>query len=446
VSEAPFWVNSAICVTLLCSGSCDFATCPTAFFATHDGTTWESLCYGLEQGPADVAVKGSGLVGLHNAYHPSSPSALWTTPDGWSWFEQPSAFNVPMHAIAVAGGVFVAVGDHGAIWTSPDGVAWASASGPTIDFERAASSGSAFAAGGRRRVYDADPNVGGNEEAQVVIGGNGRAWNATETTGLTLAAGGPGLFVAVGPSASYPHSRTYSSGDGSEWVERSTLPSRGLLAGTWDGTRFLVLAGGLQYGCQVTCSLNPTFACAGDGLTDWIVAKQPYLLGLEPLNGIAFNGARYVSIAEPVWTQHRALASEDGLEWRVVGEVPFAHSGRQAVASDGRGFVAVRGTSVLTSPDGLTWASADIAPLHLLGVMWTGDEYVAVGDDGGGHAAIARSPDGMAWTSEALPAIPARLLAVAGGQRVQLAVGEAGLTLRRECHPPTPSRRLRGSR
>jgi hypothetical protein len=78
--------------------------------------------------------------------------------------------------------------------------------------------------------------------------------------------------------------------------------------------------------------------------------------------------------------------------------------------------------------------------------MWTGDEYVAVGDDGAGHAAIARSADGSAWTSEAYPAIPARLLAVAGGPRVQLAVGEAGLTLRRTCHPLSVSRRLRGPR
>lgn len=446
VSKTPFWVNSAICATITCpAGWCDIEECgPTNFYVTHDGVSWEALCYGLEQGPVDVVPRGKGLVGLHR-YESGSVSTLWTTPDGWSWFEQPSAFNVPMHAIEAGNGVFVAVGDHGAIWTSPDGMAWTSASGPTIDLDRAAWNDVTFAASGLRRVSDGDSNVSGNEVEKAVIGGDGRQWGPNVSTGLTLAAGGPGLFVALGAAPTYPQSSTFSSIDASEWVERSTLPTRPLLAGIWDGARFLLLVGGWEP-CPVLCTPNKTFASVGDGVSEWLAVEQPELLGLSPMIGMAFNGQRYVTIAESARTNRRALASEDGLSWRSVAEVPFAIAGRQAIASDGSGFVAVRGTSVLTSPDGLDWSSADIAPLHLIGVMWTGDEYVAVGDDGAGHAAIARSSDGVAWTHEAFPAIPARLLAVAGGRRVQLAVGTAGLTLRRECHPQTPSRHLRGSR
>jgi hypothetical protein len=446
VTEAVFWVNSAICATFRCpAGWCGVEQCgPTYFHVTHDGVTWEGLCYGLEQGPTDVVPNGKGLVGLQR-YETQASSTLWITPDGWSWFQRQSAFNVPMHAIETGGGWFVAVGDCGAIWTSTDGETWASASGPTTSFDGVAWNGTAFAASATW-IVSTPPYWYGLQ--RFTFGGDGRQWNPSATN-LDLTAAGPGLFVATGGSMSYPGSNAFSSIDGVTWTQRSSLPSRPLVGGMWDGERFVILIGGWEVNCRVTCNPNPLFAAIGDGLSEWLAVEQPELGGQSALTGMAYNGVRYVafgSVDRWQYDRGRILASEDGLSWRHVGDAPGLATGTQAVASDGGGFVAVRGTSVLTSPDGLAWSSVDIAPLHLIGVMWTGDEYLAVGDDGAGHAAIARSPGGSAWTYETFPAIPARLLAVTGGQRVQLAVGQAGVTLRRECHSQSPSRRLRGVR
>ncbi len=441
VSAAAFAVNGAIFASFTCpGGNCE----PwPQFGGTRNGVTWAQSSFGhYASGPADVAEAPTRWVAL-NAFD-AAQTHLWRSFDGRSWEEQPSEIDVPLRAVAFGDGPFVAVGDFGAIWTSVDGETWHSATGPSRALDRVAWNGTSFAASAVWIVTAPSYWYG---LQRFTFGGDGRQWNPSASN-LDLAAAGPGLFVATGGSMSYPGSNAFSSIDGVAWTQRSSLPSRPLVGGMWDGERFVILIGGWEVNCRVLCNPNSLFAAIGDGVSEWLAVEQPELGGQSALSGMAYNGERYVALGG--WNfpygSPRILVSEGGLSWRHVGDAPGVATGLQAVASDGRGFVAVRGSIVLTSPDGLDWSSADIAPLHLIGVMWTGDEYVAVGDDGAGHAAVARSPDGAAWTSEALPAIPARLLAVAGGQRVQLAVGQAGLTLRRECHPQSPSRRLRGAR
>ncbi len=84
-----------------------------------------------------------------------------------------------------------------------------------------------------------------------------------------------------------------------------------------------------------------------------------------------------------VWSPARALTSEDLL----------------AVASDGRGFVAVgtRG-AILKSPDGRNWSLRDypaaLARLSLRGVAWHAGRWLVVGDAG----VLLESRDGRDWT------------------------------------------------
>jgi hypothetical protein len=373
---------------------------------------------------------------------------LWTTPDGWSWFEQQAAFNVPMHAIEAGGGRFVAVGDHGALWTSVGGTTWSSVSSTTSNLYRVVWNERAFAANGTGGLPEFA--VWGGGGSSFVASADTGAWNTIAENDLEVVTARPGLFLGV------REREVLASADGSDWVAQASLPTFGAPAALWDGRQFLILSWGPTPYCHVDpCPPNPFFAVTSEDLSEWLALEQPKLLGrLMPTNGMAFNGHRYVSVvaSNPAWTlppfpRSPVFVSDDGSRWQVIDDVmPYSMAGTSAVTSNGGEFVTVRGGSVLSSPDGVTWTSVDVSPLHLIGVMWTGDEYVAVGDDGAGHAAIAYSADGSQWTSESFPAIPARLLAVAGGQRVQLAVGEAGLTLRRECHPQSPSRRLRGAR
>ena len=447
VTRGAFWVNSAICATMRCDTGYWCSDWSTGFLVTHDATTWEGLDYGLNTGPSDVAVKAKGLVGLVD-YELGSVTALYTTPDGWSWSPRESAFNVRLRALVAGGGRFVAVGDFGAIFTSADGVTWSSAVGPTAELHRIAWNEQAFAANASGRGTNAE-----GWETRIssqVASGDGRDWSTADVSEIDVVAARPGQFLGV-------RSReVHVSADGLAWGRKPDLATWGAPGALWDGQRFVILTFKQPPNCPVTCPPNPVLAAVSEDLASWVAIEQPDLFGLggSLLAGMAFDGRRYVAaagvnptISEPSPIRFPVYSSADGLSWgSLPGIMPVTKEGTSAIATNGRGFVAVRGNSVLTSPDGLDWSSADIAPLHLVGAMWTGDEYVAVGDDGAGHAAIARSPNGAVWTHEAFPAIPARLLAIAGGRRVQLAVGAAGLTLRRECHPQTPSRRLRGSR
>ena len=448
VTRAPFWVNLAICATLRCGEHYWCTNTSTLFLATHDGVAWEPLEYGLFAGPSDVAVQGKGLVGLVD-YELEAVTALYTTPDGWSWFPRESAFNVRLRAIAAGADHFVAVGDFGVIFTSTDGTTWSSATGPSSDLYRLAWNDQAFAANASGRGTNAE----GWETytRSQIASGDGRGWSTAAVGDIDVAAARPGRFLGVRAQ------EVYASADGLVWDRQPDLPTWGAPGAIWDGHRFVILSWAWSPLCNLSpCEPVPIYAAESDDLLDWRTAEQPEVsdLAIWGLIGMAFNGERYVAPGgfqpgpgEPPSLRSPVHVSESGLSWRSLpGIMPVTREGMSAVTSNGDGFVTTRGTTVLTSPDGLAWSSADIAPLHLIGVMWTGDEYVGVGDDGAGHAAIARSPNGVAWTHEAFPAIPARLLAVAGGRRVQLAVGTAGLTLRRECHPPSPSRRLRGPR
>jgi hypothetical protein len=447
VTRGAFWVNSSICVTMRCDTGYWCSDWSTGFFVTHDGATWESLDYGLNTGPSDVAVKEKGLVGLVD-YELGSVTALYTTPDGWSWFPRESAFNVRLRTLVAGGGRFVAVGDFGAIFTSADGVTWSSVVGPTAELYRIAWNEQAFAANASGRGTNAQGwEIGIRSQ---VASGDGRDWSPAAAGDIDVVTARPGQFLGVRAR------EVHASADGLAWERKPDLPTWGAPGALWDGTRFVILTFQNPPNCPVTCPPNPVLAAVSEDLASWVAVEQPDLLGLgrSLLAGMAFDGRRYVAaagvnptVSEPSTGRYPVFTSADGLSWGSLPEImPGTKEGTSAIATNGSGFVAVRGTSVLTSPDGLAWSSAGIAPLHLIGAMWTGDEYVAVGDDGGGRAAIARSPDGVSWTPETFPAIPARLLAVTGGRRVQLAVGAAGLTLRRECHPQSPSRRLRGSR
>jgi hypothetical protein len=446
VSETAFWAKSTVFATLDCTdcGWCGIAN--SCLYETHDGATWYPTNVSLLRGPYEVLATGGGFIGLvWNQY--AEVSSLCASSDGLSWSHRSTHFDVRVRALAVGRGMYVGVGDYGAIWTSPNSRTWSSISGPTSYLDRVVSNGRSFAANGAGGA----PGPPGftTWDGSMLASGDGRNWTPIMATGITVVAARPGLFLGV-------HGKeVFSSADGQEWVAQEPLPTYGAPAALWDGRHFVILSWAWGPCMLSPCNPVPAFAAESDDLSTWSTVEQPELFGrLGPTIGAAFNGQRYIApatsnarVSGPPFSRLPVYVSDNGLSWRTIEDMmPYFPDGTSAIASDGHGFVAVRGETVVTSADGLDWSSADIAPLHLVGAMWTGDEYVAVGDDGAGHAAIARSPDGSTWTSEAFPAIPARLLAVAGGRRVQLAVGTAGLTLRRECHPQTPSRRLRGPR
>jgi hypothetical protein len=91
------------------------------------------------------------------------------------------------------------------------------------------------------------------------------------------------------------------------------------------------------------------------------------------------------------------LTSGDGEAW--VEQSGGITANLSSVAT-GRGlFVAVgAGGRIVTSPDGVTWSERRRAPVDLLHVIYTGEEFIAVGGDWDSTATTFRSVDGATWT------------------------------------------------
>jgi len=158
---------------------------------------------------------------------------------------------------------------------------------------------------------------------------------------------GGGRWVAVGEGTAV------ASKDAVAWsaVPLPGVSLRGVAYG--DGVFVAVGAGGV-------------IVRSGDGVA-WHAAGP---VTSADLVGMAFNGERYVApggvhpgLSESEAGRFPVYVSEDGLSWRSLPALmPVTREGTAAIASDGSGFVAVRGTSVLTSADGLARSSADSAP------------------------------------------------------------------------------------
>jgi|GEM_PF-2088209 len=75
------------------------------------------------------------------------------------------------------------------------------------------------------------------------------------------------------------------------------------------------------------------------------------------------------------------------------------------VRSNGDAFVVVGGGRVARSANAEQWEVRDLPRGQLSDLLWTGDEWLAVGSDGS-HGLVGRSPDGLEWTLEDLPDTP----------------------------------------
>lgn len=146
-------------------------------------------------------------------------------------------------------------------------------------------------------------------------------------------------------------------------------------------------------------------------------------LGVSPPNklyGISWNGVRYVAVGA-----NGTVMSSSNLTTWAVHATGVTHTLR-SVASSATRFVAVGENAVgqaivLASGDGTTWsvqhtagacqASSCGAPSQLSKVIWTGTQFVAVGQElvGAGtprvYVLVLTSPDGLTWTKRADKAV-----------------------------------------
>ena len=151
-------------------------------------------------------------------------------------------------------------------------------------------------------------------------------------------------------------------------------------------------------------------------------------LGVSPPNrlyGIAWNGSRYVVVG----ANGTVMSSTNLTDWSV--HATGVNHTLRSVASSATRFVAVGENAVgqaivLASADGTTWsvehtlgacqATSCGTPSQLSKVIWTGTQFVAVGQElvGTGtlrvYVLVLTSPDGLTWTQRADKAMDLGLL------------------------------------
>ena len=105
--------------------------------------------------------------------------------------------------------------------------------------------------------------------------------------------------------------------------------------------------------------------------------------------GVIWTGSTFL-VVEPL----QLVTSVDGMTWAAAANPGVT----TAVASSGRLLVSIGSSSRLTSTDASTWSPTSSNNIAMRRMIWTGSEFIAVGDGG----AIQRSADGSSWTGMTL--------------------------------------------
>ena len=207
---------------------------------------------------------------------------------------------------------------------------------------------------------------------------------------LTCIGYGAGLWV-IGTQTT----RVYTSPDSITWTSR-TIPASGVEFISHNGAMWVA---GRASSTQMIYS------------TDGEVWFEGAFPSASLWRDVAWNGSLWVAIAQG----GQIAYSPDGASW-TAGTIGFG-TGWSRIESNGTRFVAVQNGSAGAgySADGLSWTSTTLAASQYLGLAWTGDIWLAVGN---ANTAARSLDNGATWIVSTLSGPTgnsAKGLAVANG-------------------------------
>lgn len=205
------------------------------------------------------------------------------------------------------------------------------------------------------------------------------------------------------PKPVKPVAAGWSSLDGTTWDDAGLVGPKGSVAQgvvPWGPGALAVGSGpdgGLVWISEDGATFGPPTAIDGARIVD---------VALMPDGRLLAAGTSLVKRKRRTSFQPAAWTSVDGLAWEKVALDAAGTPLRVAVSPDGLMLVAGIGEAsrpiAWTSSDATTWTPSDVPATATSGwvndVAWTGDAFAAVmtGQDG---STIARSPDGLIWTT-----------------------------------------------
>lgn len=157
-----------------------------------------------------------------------------------------------------------------------------------------------------------------------------------------------------------------------------------------------------------------------DGLTWTLVGGGD--AGAAKLNSVAFGNDRFVAVGTMYTPAFHAASTTDFKTWKWTDTLVGNVGGRYQVAFGAGRFVAVRHGSTSVSDNGVDWATYDV-DFDFQGLTFGNDKFVAAGARRG-VAAVATSADGISWTPTTIGG--ATLTDIAYGNGRFVGVGDKG--------------------
>ncbi|MCM3442669.1 flagellin N-terminal helical domain-containing protein [Metabacillus halosaccharovorans] len=235
------------------------------------------------------------------------------------------------------------------------------------------------------------------------------------------------MYVAVGNNGTI-----VTSSDGETWTQQNSYTTNDIKGITWSGSEFLAVA-------SYTNNVDDWYIdvlTSSDGINWTSTYNSAYSPNIS-WNEVATNGSEYVVVGN--YSNDTYIASSpDNSSWVYRGggyneggtltDIEWNGSQYLAVGYDSGGAISY------TSPDGQTWTKHDVGTSagignndYLMNVTYNGSEYVAVGiRDYGAGGIILKSSDGSSWT--AVKDTTSALRSVSWSGDEYIAVGNNGTT------------------
>ena len=263
-------------------------------------------------------------------------------------------------------------------------------------------------------------------------------------------------FIAGG-GFSFEVGLILTSSDGINWQRTCLGSAQEIFCVTGNGSRSLAMGfNGRCYATDDTTSWNGSPPASNDDYfgavwagtqfvrvgNDGLIETSPAGIAWTPrhsdpdqvLNAVEWNGAILVAVGSDSGSiLPLVLTSPDGVTWTSQDMAAFPGGGPKAITWTGSHFVAcMLSSQILTSPDGVNWSTHSAGPTALVdGLLWTGTSLTAVGEGGLILTAPTAAPGGPGdWTvrrhAEFEPTIEGLAQAEIGGTNRLVVVGSRG--------------------
>ena len=366
-------------------------------FSSTDGTAWTSASVVSSPSSSfqvnDVTWTGTQAVAV------DSTGGIYTSPTGQTWTKQTAAAgtsNIQFNNILWTGMQLVASGQD--VQTSTDGITWAEVTRNGL-YENVS-------------VWTGTQAVAAGYGGSISTSTDGNAWTRvsplSDNSNLVAIVSTPAGFVAMNQFGGAALSTT-----GDTWTTNHFAQVNPTSV-AWTGAQLVAVG-------------NAFVATSPDGTT-WSVNTTSFHAG-EQLNSVVASGGQLVTVGKNAAGTGAVIAtSPDGASWTPHS---VSYPGLRRVAYVGTQWLAVgdKGT-ILTSPTGITWTKRTSGTTNsLAGIASSGSLIVVVGDAG----TILTSTNGSAWTAQTAPAgfgqsNPGQLFSVVWTGSNFVALGDGALT------------------